>query len=153
MRQDRKETLGYVVHGLSIALYFYLASTLDVLHVPLPIRYLAWILLGLGVTLVLVSIATLVGNRGEGLIEGGIYGIVRHPMYLGGIVLFFSWIFFCPHWIVLLISSANIAIVYRTILHGERRNIIKFGDTYGRYMESVPRMNLMAGLVRRLQRK
>jgi protein-S-isoprenylcysteine O-methyltransferase Ste14 len=153
MKHETKETLGYVVNGLSIALFFYLASTLDVPDVSLPIKYLAWILLGFGVVLIVLSTATLVSNREAGLIESGIYGVVRHPMYLGAMVVFLSWIFFHPHWIIVLISSANIAIVYWFILQGERQNITKFGNTYRRYMESVPRINLLAGLLRFLQSK
>jgi protein-S-isoprenylcysteine O-methyltransferase Ste14 len=74
-------------------------------------------------------------------------------MYLGAMMAFLSWIFFLPHWIIVLISSVNIAIVYWTILRGERQNIAKFGDAYRRYMETVPRINLLAGLIRRLQSK
>jgi protein-S-isoprenylcysteine O-methyltransferase Ste14 len=151
MKQETKETLGYVVNGLSFALFFYLASTLEVLYVSPPIKYLAWILLGFGLVLIVLSIATLVSNREAGLIEGGIYGIVRHPMYLGAMLLFLSWIFFLPHWTIVLISAVNIAIVYGFILQGERQNITRFGDPYRRYMESVPRINLLAGLIRRLQ--
>ena len=153
MKQKTKETFGYFVNGLSFALFFYLASTLDVYYVSPPIRYLAWILLSLGVVLIVLSIAALVNNRKAGLIEWGIYGIVRHPMYLGAMILFLSWIFFHPHWIIVLISSVNIAIVYWFLLQGERQNITKFGDTYRRYMETVPRINLLTGLSRRLQSK
>ena len=153
MKQKTKETLGYVVHCISFALFFYLASILEVLYVSPPLEYLAWILLGFGVVLIGLSIASLVSNRGAGLIEGGIYGIVRHPMYLGAMVLFLSWIFFHPHWIIALISFVNIAIVYWFILYGERLNITRFGDPYRRYMETVPRINLLAGLIRRSQSK
>ena len=153
MKQKTKEVFGYVVNGLSFALFFCLASTIDVLYVWPPLKYLAWILLGLGVILILLSISTFVRNREAGLIEWGIYGIVRHPMYLGSMVLFLSWIFFHPHWIIVLISSINIAIVYWFILQGERQNITKFGDTYSRYMKTVPKTNLFAGLIRRLQSK
>lgn len=148
-----KETVGYAVNVISFALFFYLASTLDVLYFSPPIKYLGWILLGFGVVLIVLSITTFARNRNVGLIEWGIYGIVRHPMYLGAMVLFLSWIFFLPHWIIVLISSVNIAIVYWFILQGERQNITKFGDTYRRYMEAVPRINLLAGITRRLQSK
>ena len=151
MKQETKETLGYVVNGLSVALFFYLVSILDVPYVSPPIKYLAWVLLGFGLVLIALSIVTLVGNRAAGLIEWGIYGIVRHPMYLGAMVLFLSWILFLPHWIIVLISSVNIAIVYWFIIQGERQNITKFGDAYRRYMETVPRINLLAGLIRCLR--
>jgi len=153
MKRGTKETLGLVVNGLSIAFLFYLAFRLDVPDVSPPVQYVAWILFGLGLVLVVLSIITLVSNREAGLIEWGIYGMVRHPMYLGAMLLFLSWIFFLPHWIVVLISAVNIAIVYWFILQGERQNITKFGDAYKRYMESVPRINLLAGLIRRLQSK
>ena len=153
MRQKTKETLGYIVNGLSCVLFFYLASTIDVHYVSPPIRYLAWVLLSFGVVLIVLSVVALVCNREAGLIEWGIYGIVRHPMYLGAMMLFLSWIFFHPHWIIVLISTVNIAIVYWFILQGERQNITKFGDTYRRYMETVPRINLLTGLRRRLQSK
>jgi protein-S-isoprenylcysteine O-methyltransferase Ste14 len=153
MKQEATEILGYVVNGLSLALFFYLASALDVLYISPLIKYLAWLLLSFGLVLIALSIATLASHRGAGLIEWGIYGIVRHPMYLGAMVLFLSWIFFLPHWIIILISSVNVAIVYGFILQGERQNIVKFGDPYRRYTESVPRINLLAGLIRRLQGK
>jgi protein-S-isoprenylcysteine O-methyltransferase Ste14 len=151
MKQETIEILGYAVNGLSLALFFYLASALDVFYVSPGIEYLAWLLLSLGLVLIALSIATLASHQEAGLIEWGIYGIVRHPMYLGAMVLFLSWIFFLPHWTIILISSVNIAIVYGFILQGERQNITKFGDPYRRYMESVPRVNLLAGLIRRLQ--
>jgi protein-S-isoprenylcysteine O-methyltransferase Ste14 len=145
------ETLGYIVHVLSFASFFYLASTVDVLPLSPAIQFFAWVLLCSGLILIMLSIIALSRNRGEGLIERGIYGVVRHPMYLGAIVLFLSWIFFFLHWSIVLLSAVNITIVYAFILQGERQNITKFGDVYKHYMESVPRINLFAGLVRRLQ--
>ncbi|MBM3188617.1 MAG: isoprenylcysteine carboxylmethyltransferase family protein [Chloroflexi bacterium] len=153
MQHEAKETLGYVVNGLSIALFFYLASTLDVPDSPLAVTYIGWVLFGFGILLIVWSLAMLISNQGAGLIESGVYGLVRHPMYLGAMLLFLSWIFFCPHWIIILISSINVAIVYWFILQGELQNIVKFGDAYRRYMEAVPRINLLIGLLRLLQGK
>ncbi len=143
-----EETMGYIVNGFSIVLFIYLASTLKTPDALRPLRYVGWTLLGLGVGLVVLSIVALVRNKGAGLIEQGIYGRVRHPMYLGAMLCFLSYVFFCPHWLILLISAVNIAIVYRFTLQGERQNIIVFGDAYQRYMENVPRINLLAGLFR-----
>jgi protein-S-isoprenylcysteine O-methyltransferase Ste14 len=153
MKHTPLETVGMVVNGLSIALFFYLASTLEAPDAPPLIRYLGWLLFGLGLVLIVLSVVTLMANREASLVDRGIYSVIRHPMYLGAILLFLSWVFFLPHWIVLLISSANAAIVYWFILQGERSNITKFGDSYRRYMEAVPRVNLLAGLLRILQGK
>jgi protein-S-isoprenylcysteine O-methyltransferase Ste14 len=153
MKHETINVIGFVVNGLSIGVFFYLTSTLDVPSVSFPMEYLAWMLLGFGLVLIILSTATLIINREAGLIEWGIYSLVRHPMYLGAILAFLSWIFFLPHWITVLISSVNVAIVYWFILQGERQNIAKFGNTYRRYMDTVPRMNLLAGLLNFLNRK
>ena len=148
MKQRLLETVGLVVNGISIVLFFYVARILEAPDAPLPIRYFAWLLCALGLILIVLSIVTLMANREAGLIDRGIYGVIRHPMYLGSILLFLSWIIFLPHWIVLLISLTNSAMVYWFILQGERSNITKFGNSYRHYMERVPRVNLIAGLLR-----
>jgi protein-S-isoprenylcysteine O-methyltransferase Ste14 len=153
MKQKTKETMGYILNGLSIALFFYLAFTLDVPDSLRPLSYIGWILLGFGMGLVVLSTIALVSNQGESLIERGIYGLVRHPMYLGAMLCFLSFFFFLPHWLIFVISSLNIAVVYAFILQGDQQNITKFGDAYRRYMETVPRINLLAGIFRRMQSK
>ena len=150
MKQNTIETLGFVINGMSIAMFFYWSATLDAPEPSVPVRVLAWIILAFGFFLIVLSIVTLVRYRGTGLIDWGIYGIVRHPMYSGAMLAFLSWIFFLPHWIILLVSSINIAIVYGFTLQGERQNLIEFGDAYKGYMEVVPRINLLAGIIRRL---
>jgi len=52
-----------------------------------------------------------------------------------------------------LISTANIIVVYWFILQGEQQNIAKFGNAYRRYMETVPRINLLKGIFIRMQGK
>ncbi len=151
MRHGTKETAGYVVNGLSIALFWYLVSALGVPASLQPLSCVGLVLLAIGLCLVALSIAALVRNRGAGLVERGVYSIVRHPMYVGAMILFASFFFFCPHWIMLLISLVNIAIVYSFILQGELQNVARFGDAYRRYMESVPRVNFLAGILGRLR--
>jgi protein-S-isoprenylcysteine O-methyltransferase Ste14 len=151
MKQETKETLSYIANGLSLATLFLLGAIFDVPGGWPVVKVLAWVLFGVGMLLVVLSVSTLVRNRGQGLIDWGVYGIVRHPMYVGAMVLFLSWTLFVPHWITLLISSGNVAIVYWHILQGERGNVERFGGAYRCYMEAVPRVNLLAGLLRRLQ--
>jgi len=78
VKQETKETLGYVVNGFSFVLFFYLASSLDVPDVPPLIKYLGWVLFGSGLVLIVLSIATLVSNREAGLIEWGL--LLRQPV-------------------------------------------------------------------------
>jgi len=153
MKKKLVETVGYIINGFSIALFFFLTFTLDGPYVFNPLRLLAWIFLGLGALLTLSSIVTLVINKKSELIDWGIYSLVRHPMYLGAIVFFLSWIFFFPNWIIILISFVNIVIVYCFILQGDNQNIIKFGSSYRHYMDTVPGINLFSGILRCLKKK
>jgi len=148
MKQKTLETLGYTVNALSMALFVYLVFALDAPDALRPLRYGGWLLLGCGMGLVVLSIVALARNRGVGLIYWGIYGIVRHPMYLGAMICYLSFFFFHPHWLILLMSAANIAIVYCFILQGEQQNIARFGEAYRRYMDRVPRINLLVGILR-----
>lgn len=153
MSEKTKETTGYLINAFSIALFFYLSFTLNVPDIVHFLKYVGWVLLVFGSGLIVLAIIALVRNQGKGLIEKGIYGVVRHPMYLGAILMYLSFPFFLPHWLLLVIASINIAVVYRFILLGEQQNISKFGDDYRRYEETVPRINLLVGIFRRIQSK
>lgn len=145
------EILGYLVNAGSIALFGYLVSVLDAPDVLAPLRYVGWGLLGSGVVLVALSVITLFVNKDEGLIARGIYGVVRHPMYLGAMLCFLSYVCLHPHWLVLLLSLVNVAVVYAFIVQGDRENVVTFGEAYRRYMERVPRINLLVGMYRQLR--
>jgi protein-S-isoprenylcysteine O-methyltransferase Ste14 len=45
------------------------------------------------------------------------------------------------------------ALTYRTQVKLEKGLLVKFGDDYKRYMEKVPRMNPLLGVIRLLRRK
>ena len=107
MKEKIFETLGYIIIIISIAVFFFLGSVIDIsLRWPY-FKYIGWGLVGLGIIFIVVSTYTLVRNRGKGLIDWGIYGIVRHPMYVGAMVIFLGWIFILPYWLTLLLSIIN----------------------------------------------
>ncbi len=78
------------------------------------------------------------GLTQEELITTGVYGIVRHPMYLAAIILFT----FEPRITVNGLTVTILADLY--FLWGtyieERRILQVFGDTYREYMKKVPRL-------------
>jgi protein-S-isoprenylcysteine O-methyltransferase Ste14 len=147
-----KETAGYLFHGFSIAFFVYAVSAFEIPEALQFSSYFGWGLLGFGFLLIVLSIVTLVKYRGRGLIESGIYAVVRHPMYLGAMFIFLSYFFFCPVWFMLCISITNIAVIYWFMVLGERQNIEKFGNAYQRYMNTVPRLNIPAGFIRYLKK-
>ena len=114
---------------------------------------LGYIILGVGALFFILSIYTLRRKGTGNVVDTGIYGVVRHPMYIGAIVMFFSHIFFGQNWIVGISTIVGIVCCYLIILSGDQRNIEKFGDEYRLYMQSVPRMNLLLGIVKSQMRR
>ncbi len=153
MNKKLLEYLGYVVNGLSIILYFLLLPVLPTNPSLQILAYPGFLVFGVGLTLIVLSIVALTGHRNEGLYTRGVYSLVRHPLYLGAMLLYIAFTFFCPHWIMLVISVLNSGIVYAYIQQGDRQNIEKFGDPYREYSRTVPQINLLTGVIRSLRGK
>jgi protein-S-isoprenylcysteine O-methyltransferase Ste14 len=71
------------------------------------------------------------------LITTSIYGVVRHPMYLAGILLFTFNPYLTRTWLTVSVM-ADLYFVVGALLE-ERRLISRFGDEYRAYMKRVPR--------------
>jgi protein-S-isoprenylcysteine O-methyltransferase Ste14 len=76
--------------------------------------------------------------EGSGLVSTGFYGIVRHPLYLLGLI--FLW--FAPHMSInqLAVSLALTAYLFIGALFEERRLEQEFGESYRQYRERTPMM-------------
>lgn len=88
------------------------------------------------------------------LVDSGIYGIVRHPqngvawvLINGGVMLI------AQHWLIVVIGGLSMVCAYLDLFKEEQRCIEKFGDEYRLYMEKVPRINFLLGLIRAMRRK
>jgi protein-S-isoprenylcysteine O-methyltransferase Ste14 len=112
-----------------------------------------WIIFGVGALLYVLSVLTLRRKGINKIVACGIYGVVRHPMYLGAMAMFFSHMFFDQNWIVAISTVIALACCYLIILSDEQRNIEKFGDDYKNYMQRVPRTNIVIGFVRLLRHR
>jgi len=108
---------------------------------------------GIGAVFYILSVFTLRKKGISRIIDSGIYGIVRHPMYLGAIIMFFSHFFLGQNWVVAIGTIVAIVCCYLIILSDDEQNIEKFGDDYRRYMKKVPRINLVLGVMRLLQHR
>jgi len=101
------------------------------------------------------------GKPGEGkglmdttvLVDSGTYAIVRHPQALGGILLISVSILISQHWLAAIVGVPPIMWMYLQVVKAEKGLMVKFGDDYKRYMQKVPRMNFILGIIRLLQRK
>ena len=121
-----------------------------------------WVVWAFGMVLVMAPIVVFPrhGVVGKGksfvnttrLVDTGIYGMVRHPQYLGGIfAIFVTTLLWYPHWLFGVLGAIGIATVYMGAREEDQRLVQQFGDDYIHYMQKVPRMNIVAGIVRRLR--
>lgn len=87
------------------------------------------------------------------LVTGGIFGIVRHPLYLGWSVMYLVPICFNPRWELVILAVVGMAAVQFFAREEERILVRQYGDAYLSYARSVPGMNILAGIARALRRR
>ena len=85
------------------------------------------------------------------LVDTGIYAIVRHPQGgTAGILLSLALPLIGQHWVLLLLAAVAVALIYADTFNADATCVEKFGDEYARYMQRVPRVNFLAGMLRLL---
>ena len=126
---------------------------------PLPLVIIAWVVWAVGMILVMAPIIMFPRRGGVAkgksfvhttkLVDTGIYAIVRHPQYTGGIYAIFLTNFLAnPHWLFAVLGVAGIVVIYLGCIEEDKLLIKKFGDDYKAYMERVPRTNFWLGITR-----
>ena len=87
------------------------------------------------------------------LVDSGVYAIVRHPQGgVAGLLINLGVMFITRHWSVITLGVVALALTYTDTFKEDRYCIDKFGDDYRRYMQRVPRVNFVAGVIRLLRR-
>lgn len=161
-----------VLHALPPHLLAWIWSALLLLQIGLALfvfrepwlpglRIVGWALWALGTIFAIVPIFTLRtrGRVPEGesymkttaLVETGIYAIVRHPQGgTAGILLSLALALIGQHWLVVVLAVVGIILIYVDTFNADEACIKKFGQDYVRYMQRVPRVNFVSGLLRQL---
>jgi protein-S-isoprenylcysteine O-methyltransferase Ste14 len=86
------------------------------------------------------------------MVDKGIYRIIRHPQYLGFMLLSIGMALFYQLDITIFFSVITIILLAFGIKEEERMLISQFGEEYENYQKKVPSLNLFAGLFRLLKR-
>ena len=87
------------------------------------------------------------------LVDSGIYGIVRHPQYLAGVLMSLALALIAQHWLVATLGAVAAITDYVSAVYEEQSLIEKFGEAYRSYMDRVPRMNFILGIIRQVRRR
>jgi len=131
-----------VLYGLQIVLsiFFYRSGPINVLI------YAGWCILIFGVFMVSWSIIS--RKREIGFVSNGIYAFVRHPEFLGHMLIISSLALLTQHLFSFIVGGVLIFLLYLAMVEEEKKNLEKFGDSYREYMRGVPRVNLILGVLR-----
>jgi protein-S-isoprenylcysteine O-methyltransferase Ste14 len=87
------------------------------------------------------------------VVERGLYRIVRHPQYLGYMLLACGFALLWQRWPAALLALVSVASFYVQANLEERACLARFGEPYGQYMWRIPRFNVVLGIVRLLRRR
>jgi len=110
-----------------------------------PAQLISWILLCLSIYIVITGFLIL-KRKGKPdsnfentslLVKSGIYGYIRHPLYLSIFLLGTGIVLKDPASVQILIGTINFIAVYITALIEEKEMISKFGDDYRIYMKET----------------
>ena len=86
------------------------------------------------------------------LVDKGIYGIIRHPQYGGGLYIAFSLILIQQTLVSIILGIVCIITSYLSMVFEDKDLVVKFGEDYEDYMKQVPRVNLLSGFIRKIRR-
>lgn len=125
--------------------------------------YLGWIIWAFGMVLVMAPIIIFPRRGGVAkgktfvhstrLVDTGIYAVVRHPQYLGGILsIFVATPLLYQHWLFVVLGIPGAILVYLGARQEDQRLVEKFGNEYKIYMQKVPRMDILTGVIRLARR-
>jgi protein-S-isoprenylcysteine O-methyltransferase Ste14 len=117
----------------------------------------------IGISLILLAMTSL-RRRGEPqevrdftttteVVKQGIYSFVRHPLYLGWLLAYPAAMLVSQHWLIVILGVIGIASMLQIARNADIQLVAKFGSEYEHYMKEVPRLNIIAGIVRKIGRE
>ena len=77
-------------------------------------------------------------HRPVGVVSGGVYGLVRHPQYFGGVMGHLGVSLLLSSRDSLLVTPIVVCVVYLICWKEEKELVREFGDEYRRYQRRVP---------------
>jgi protein-S-isoprenylcysteine O-methyltransferase Ste14 len=87
------------------------------------------------------------------VVDRGVYAVVRHPQYLGYILLVLGFTLHSQHYLTAIVGGTAIVLFYVQSIREERYCARQLGAEYVAYMKRVPRFNILAGSIRYVRRR
>ena len=161
--KSRLRTRAFSVAGITIVLCWLLFALF--FHNPTnqTLFVVGNVIVGMGILLITLAMATLrrKGNlEAEGdftattvVVKLGVYSIVRHPLYLGWLLMYPAAMLASQHWLIVILGVLGLVSIDQIARMADEQLVEKFGLDYETYMQQVPRLNILLGIVRKLKRR
>jgi len=155
----RKRNYSFPIAGFTLAMCW----LLFLFYFNEPFSHVLFILGNVvifnGVLLILLSMITL-RKKGEldrgkdftattTIVKDGVFSLVRHPLYLGWLLLYPAAMLVSQHWLICIIGVIGIASMVQITETADFQLTIKFGSEYEAYTRDVPRLNIISGIFRK----
>jgi len=104
-----------------------------------PFHLLSFIFIGLGFVLISIGWTALYEAQRQGqLATTGIYARIRHPQYVGFVLVMFGFLLQWPTLLTLAMFPVLVIMYWRLAKAEERDSLAQFGDAYRDYIRQVP---------------
>ncbi len=152
MKKDER-TIHLIGHIIYITLYISLITSSIIFYNSANLAtllYAGWVIFACGLAILIISSQTRrrAHRVKETLIQSGIYAYVRHPEFLAHMLIITSLTLMAQHPISAAIGLVLLLLLCIGIVEEDKRNMEKFGDAYRDYVRKVPRINLLAGIIK-----
>jgi protein-S-isoprenylcysteine O-methyltransferase Ste14 len=86
------------------------------------------------------------------VVEEGVYAVVRHPQYLAYICLVIGFALMSQHWLIYILAFSAVVLFVKHTEMEEEELTDKFKQNYLLYRQVVPRLNIIKGIIRYVQK-
>jgi protein-S-isoprenylcysteine O-methyltransferase Ste14 len=161
--RSRLNTLAFPIASTTIVLCWLLFVLFFHNPISQALFVVGDVMVGVGILLIILAMATLrrKGNVQEGgdftdttvVVKRGVYSVVRHPLYLGWLLTYPAAMLVSQHWLIVILGVLGIVSIDQITKTADEQLVKEFGVDYETYMQEVPRLNILLGIVRKLKRK
>jgi len=133
----RENTIVYSILLIMIIGFIY------AIFLPLQLS-IVWLISGLfiylfGIAFTIVAVLNFATSPKDKVINKGLYGVSRNPMYVGMVLTQIGLGIACSSWLYLLLTVVLVILLNADLSAEERYCLYMYGDDYRKYMRRTPR--------------